>query len=137
MIYEYFRATRAYEAVQGLSDLFTINLQNDDVRYFGVRWDQAFLPVSQMTSNVLLERLYKSKLQKLQTVLALYGQETDRNNGHDRRQLSNFFLIRSNKGTGGMESSVMLFKPRIHLFACIHPSVSNAFLWNDWLDCGP
>ena len=31
MIYEHFRATGAYEAVRGLSDLFNIRLQNDDV----------------------------------------------------------------------------------------------------------
>ena len=30
MIYEYFRATGAYVAVQGLPDLFTISLQDDD-----------------------------------------------------------------------------------------------------------
>ena len=30
MIYEHFRATRACEAVQGLSDLFNIRLHNDD-----------------------------------------------------------------------------------------------------------
>ena len=35
----------------------------------------------------------------------------------------------SNKDTGGMECSVVLFKPRIHLFACTHRSVSNT------LDC--
>ena len=35
-------------------------------------------------------------------------------------------MCNSNKGTGGMESSVVLFKPRIHLFACTHPSVSNS-----------
>ena len=40
---------------------------------------------------------------------------------------------KSNKGTGGMESSVVLFKPRIHLFACTHPSVSNSLDCNDWL----
>ena len=32
---------------------------------------------------------------------------------------------------GGMECSVALFKPRIHLFACTLPSVSNS------CDCGP
>ena len=32
-----------------------------------------------------------------------------------------------------MESSVVLFKPRIHLFACTHPSVSNSLVCNDWL----
>ena len=40
---------------------------------------------------------------------------------------------RSNKGTGGMESSVVLFKPCIHLFACTHPSVSISLDRNDWL----
>ena len=37
MIYEYFRGTGAYEAVQGLSDLFTFSLQSDDVQDFDVR----------------------------------------------------------------------------------------------------
>ena len=32
-----------------------------------------------------------------------------------------------------MESSVVLFKPRIHLFACTHPSVSITLDCNDWL----
>ena len=59
--------------------------------------------------------------------------------------------MKSNTGTGGMESSVVLFKPRIHLFACTHPSVSISLVCNDWLaykhqstalcqtrlDCGP
>ena len=47
MIYEHFRATRAYEAVQGLSDLFTIRLHNDDVQDFALRWDQAPLSASE------------------------------------------------------------------------------------------
>ena len=46
MIFQYFRATGAYETVQGLSDLFTMNLQNDNVQDFDVRWDQASLSVS-------------------------------------------------------------------------------------------
>ena len=32
MIYEYFRATGASEAAQGLPDLFSIRLQNDGVQ---------------------------------------------------------------------------------------------------------
>ena len=79
MIYEYFRATGAHEAVQGLSDLFIVSLQNDDVQDFDVRWDHAILSVSEMPSDMILEGLYKSKLQnsdQLQTVLALYDQET-------------------------------------------------------------
>ena len=85
MIYEHFRATGAHEAVQGLSDLFNISSQNDDVQDFDVGWDQALLSASDMPSDVILEGLYESKLQdsvQLQTVLALYDQETIRNNGH-------------------------------------------------------
>ena len=41
MIYEHFRATGAYEAVQGLSDLSNVRLQNVDVQDFDVRWNQA------------------------------------------------------------------------------------------------
>ena len=37
MIYEQFRATGAYEAAQGPSDLFNIRLQKDDVQDFDVR----------------------------------------------------------------------------------------------------
>ena len=84
MIDEHFRATGAYGAVQGLSDLFNFRLQKDEVQDSDVRWDQALLSASDMPSDVILEGLYKSKLQDsvpLQTVLALYGQETVRNNG--------------------------------------------------------
>ena len=41
IIYEYFRATGAYEAVQGLATLFAISSQNNDVEEFDVRWDHA------------------------------------------------------------------------------------------------
>ena len=41
LIYGYFRATGAHEAVQGLSDLLSERLQNDDVHDFDTRWDQA------------------------------------------------------------------------------------------------
>ena len=81
MIYKHFRATRAHEAVQGLSILFSISLQNDDVQKIVVRRGQALLSASEMPSEVILEGLYKSKLQdpvQLQTVLALYDQETAR-----------------------------------------------------------
>ena len=61
MIYEYFRATRAYEKVQGLADMFTMTLQNDDVQDFDVRWDHAPLTVSEMPSDAIPEGLYKSK----------------------------------------------------------------------------
>ena len=84
MIYEHFRATGACEAVHGLSDSFNICSQNDDVQDFDVRRDQAPLSTSDMPSDVVLEGLYKSKLQdsvQLQTVMALYDQESVRKNG--------------------------------------------------------
>ena len=82
MTYEHFRATGAYEAVQGLSDLFNIRLQNDDVQDFDKRSDQALIAASEIPTELVLEGSNKSKLQdsvQLQTVLALYEQETVRN----------------------------------------------------------
>ena len=64
--------------------MFTFSLQNDDVQDFDVRWDQALLAATDMLADVILEGSSKSKLQdsvQLQTVLALYDQETVRNNG--------------------------------------------------------
>ena len=54
MIYE-------HEAVQGLSDLFNIHMQTDDVQDFDVRWDQALLSASEIPAEMILKRLYKSK----------------------------------------------------------------------------
>ena len=62
MIYEHFRATRAYEAVQGLSDLFKKRLQNDSIQVFDAQWDQALLSASETPTDMVLEGLYKSKL---------------------------------------------------------------------------
>ena len=81
IIFEYFRATGAYEAIQGLSDLFNFRLQNDDVQHFDTRWDKALLAASEMPTDMDLEGLYRSKLQdsvQLQTVLALCEQENVR-----------------------------------------------------------
>ena len=57
MIYEHFRATEASESVQGLSDLFPVRLQNDDVQDFGARWDQTLLSVDEQLSDKILEGL--------------------------------------------------------------------------------
>ena len=61
-----------------MSDLFNIRLQNDDVQDFDVRWDQAIISASETPIEMVLEGLYKSKLQdsvQRQTVLVLYDQE--------------------------------------------------------------
>ena len=59
MINKHIQASRSYEAVQGLSDLFNVRFQNDDVQDFHARWDQALLSASDMPSDVILEGLYK------------------------------------------------------------------------------
>ena len=83
MIYEHFRATGAYDVVQGLSDLNNIRLQNDDVQDFDTRWDQAPLAASEIPTEIVLEGLYNSKLHESvqpQTAMALCEQENIRNN---------------------------------------------------------
>ena len=83
MINEHFPATGAYEAVQGLSDLFNIRLQNDDIQGFDARWEKALLAASEIPTEMVLEGLHKSKLQdsfQLLTVLALYEQKNIRHN---------------------------------------------------------
>ena len=62
MIYEHFRTIGAHEAVEGLSDLFTESLQNDDVQDFDVRCDQVLLSASDMPSDVILEGLVQVKI---------------------------------------------------------------------------
>ena len=59
MIYEHFRATGAYEAVQGLSGLFNIRLLIDDFQDFDVRWNRALLSASEADTEEVLEGLYK------------------------------------------------------------------------------
>ena len=59
MIYEYFRATGAHEAVQGLSTPFAASLQNDDVQDFDVRCDHALLSVSEMSSDMCTSQNWK------------------------------------------------------------------------------
>ena len=73
MIYSHFQSTRAYDAGQGLSDLFNICLRNDDVQDFDTRWDQILLGTSDMPRENVLKGLYKNKLQgseRLQTVFS-------------------------------------------------------------------
>ena len=43
--------------------LFAISLQNDDVQDFDVRWDHALIFASEMPSDLIQERLYRSKLE--------------------------------------------------------------------------
>ena len=63
MIYDHFRSTGFYEEIQSLSGLFSIQLENDDIQDFDLRWEQASLSTSDPPSDKNVEGLYLSKLQ--------------------------------------------------------------------------
>ena len=63
MIFEHFHATGACEAVQCLSDVFSIRLQNDDVQDFYVRWAQALQSATELPTEMILEEIVSQKLQ--------------------------------------------------------------------------
>ena len=68
----------SYDESQGLSGLFSIKMENDDIQDFDLRWEQALL-TNDPPSDKVLEALYVSKLQdssQAQTIMALYNQET-------------------------------------------------------------
>ena len=81
MMYKHFRGTGAHEAALDLSDLFTFSLQGNDVQEFDTRWDQTLLSATEIPKETVLESSYKMKIREsvqLQTVLAMYDQEIDR-----------------------------------------------------------
>ena len=81
MIYGHLQSTGACDTAKGLSDLFSICLQDDDVKDFDTRWDQILLGTSEMPPENVLEGLQRKRLQgseQLQTVFAMYNQELSR-----------------------------------------------------------
>ena len=54
---EYFRPTGSYDEIQGLSVLFSINLENDDIQDFNLRWEQALLLTCDHPSDRFLDRI--------------------------------------------------------------------------------
>ena len=62
MIYEYFRATGACEAVQGLAELVSMTLHNDDVQDFDDRWDHTQISVSEMHRQDCASQNYRIPL---------------------------------------------------------------------------
>ena len=78
LIYEYFRPTGSCDEIQGLSALFRIKTENDDIQDFDLRWEQALLLTSDPPWDNVLEGLYVSKLQEssqAHTIMALFNQE--------------------------------------------------------------
>ena len=97
MIYDHFRATGAYDAAQGLSDLFNIGLHEDDVQDFETKWDHALLAVGEIPSETVLEG--QDSVQR-QTVLGMYEQENVRNNDPP-----NYSRLKSPERNSGKRSS--------------------------------
>ena len=78
LIYEYFRVTGANNSDENYADLFTIALRNDDIQEFDSKWDGILLSMTKISSDDILERLYKLRIresEKLKTVLELYDLE--------------------------------------------------------------
>ena len=81
MICDHFRATGAPDAFLDLSDLFNVSLQGGDIQDVDTRWDQGVPSASEIPEENLLESFYKLQIRgsvQLQTVLAVYEQESDR-----------------------------------------------------------
>ena len=79
LVFEYSRPTGSYDGIQGLSGLFSIKLETDDIQDFDLRWEQALLLTSDPPSDNVLERLYVSKLQESPPDSDNYGTIQSRN----------------------------------------------------------
>ena len=67
MIYGHFQSTGAYDTAQGLSDLFSVCLQDDDVQDFEKRWDQILLGTSEMPPENVLEGFVQKQIARFRT----------------------------------------------------------------------
>ena len=89
MIFGHIQSTGAYDTAQGVSDLFSICLQDDDVQDFETTWDQILFGTSEMPPENVLEDLYGNRLQgseQIQTVFEMYNQELSRDHVAPRCQ---------------------------------------------------
>ena len=78
LIYEHIRVTGANDSVENYTDLFTIDLRNDDIQEFDSKWDGILLSMTKIPSDDILEGLYKLGIrvsEKLKTVLEFYDLE--------------------------------------------------------------
>ena len=62
MIYEHFRSSGFYEEIQGLTGLFSVRLEKDDIHDFDSRWKQALLSTSDPPSDKIFGRSVKIKI---------------------------------------------------------------------------
>ena len=67
MIYGHFQSTGACDTAQGLSGLFSICLQDDDVQDFDTRWGQISLGRSEVPPENVLEGLLQEQITRFRT----------------------------------------------------------------------
>ena len=67
MVHGHFQSTGAYDAAQGLSDLFNFCLQNDAVRDFDTRWNQIFLRKNWNASGIRPRRFVQKLVARFRT----------------------------------------------------------------------
>ena len=78
LIYEYFRVTGDNDSVENYADPFTVDLRNCDIQEFDAKWDEILLSTTQITSDDILEGLYKLRIresEKLKTALEMHNME--------------------------------------------------------------
>ena len=69
MIFGHFQSTGAYDIAQGLSGLFSICLQDDDVQDFDTRWDQILSGTTEMPPEKVLEGLLQERITSFRPTL--------------------------------------------------------------------
>ena len=67
MVHGHFQSTGAYDAAQGLSDVFNFCLQNDAVRDFDTRWNQIFLRKDWSASGIRPRRFVQKLVARFRT----------------------------------------------------------------------
>ena len=93
MIYDYFRVTGAHDTVLDYADLFSVTLRDNNVQEFGTKWDDVLLPMSKISSDDILESLYKLRTREsdqLKTVLELYDMEI-----HQKTSMPNYQKLKT------------------------------------------
>ena len=93
MIHDYFRVAGAHDTVPDYADLFSATLRNDNVQDFDTRWDEIVLSMTKISSDDVLERLFKLRIREsdqLRTVLELYDIEV-----HQKISMPNYQRLKT------------------------------------------
>ena len=93
--------------------MFSINLENDDIQDFDLRWERALLLTSDPPSDKVLEGLYVSKLQdssQAQTIVALYNPDILQGGGkrdyHRLRKCVKLRIEQAQRSKFGIQSEI-------------------------------